>query len=190
MSRLKALREQQNLTQEELSKKSGISARTIQRIETGKEPKGYTLRALAKALELSENELLLKESEQEKPKILANKGEPQQVVLINYSYLKLINLSSIPFILIPPLNIIIPFILVLTMKQKNVLTKQLISLQILWTILAPIVFMLGLFLKLGNKFTLILMILIVLSNVFIILRNAIEIDKNKRLYYKLNFNMI
>ena len=37
MSSLKTLREQQNLTQEELSKKSGVSTRTIQRIETGKE---------------------------------------------------------------------------------------------------------------------------------------------------------
>ncbi len=190
MSKLKALRERQNLTQEELSKKSGISARTIQRIETGKEPKGYTRRVLAKALEIEENELLYKESEQEKHKTLADKGQCKEVVLINYSFLKLINLSSIPFILIPPLNIIIPFILMIKMKQKNVLTKQLISLQILWTIIAPIVFMLGIFLKLGNKFTLILMILIILSNVFIILRNAIEIDKNKRLYYKLNFNMI
>ncbi|MFI0431455.1 helix-turn-helix domain-containing protein [Mariniflexile sp. HMF6888] len=190
MSRLKAFREQQNLTQEELSEKSGISARTIQRIETGKEPKGFTLRSLAKALEIRENELLYKEFEQEKIEIIEDEKEPNEIVLINYSSLKLINLSSIPFIVIPPLNIIIPFVLMLTMKQKNSVTKQLISVQILWTIVAPIVFMLGLFLKLGNKFTLILMILIVLSNVFIILRNAIEIDKNKRLYYKLKFNMI
>ena len=62
MSRLKAFREQQNLTQEELSKKSGISARTIQRIETGKEPKGHTRRVLAQALEIEENELLQKET--------------------------------------------------------------------------------------------------------------------------------
>ncbi|MEN0083119.1 helix-turn-helix transcriptional regulator, partial [Flavobacterium lindanitolerans] len=33
MPNLKLLREQQNLTQEELSEKSGISVRTIQRIE-------------------------------------------------------------------------------------------------------------------------------------------------------------
>lgn len=190
MSRLKVLREQQNLTQEELSEKSGISARTIQRIEKGKEPKGYTRRVLAKALEIEENELLYKEFEQEKPEFIEDKKESKEVVLINYSFLKLINLSSIPFILIPPLNIIIPFVLMITMKQKNIKTKQLISLQILWTIVAPIVFMLGIFLKLGNKFALILMILIVLSNVFIILRNAREIDKSKRLYYKLNFNMI
>lgn len=184
------MREQQNLTQEELSKKSGISARTIQRIETGKEPKGHTLRVLAKALEIEEKELLFKEFQQEKAEIVKDENEPQEVVLINYAFLKLINLSTIPFIVIPPLNIIIPLILMFTLKQKNSLTKQLISVQILWTITAPIVFMLGIFLKLGNQFSLILLILIVLSNVFIIVRNAIEIDKHKKLYYKLNFNMI
>jgi transcriptional regulator with XRE-family HTH domain len=190
MSKLKSIRELQNLTQEELSEKSGVSVRTIQRIESGNEPKGYTLRVLAKALKVEENELLYKESEQEKSEIIEEKEESKEVVLINYSYLKLINFSSILFIVIPPLNILAPLILVLTMKQKNILTKQLISVQILWTIMAPIVFMLGIFLKLGNKFTLILMILIVLSNVFIILRNAIEIDRNKKLYFTLNFSMI
>lgn len=190
MSRLKAFRKQQNLTQEELSEKSGISARTIQRIETGKEPKGFTLRALAKALEIGENELIYKEFQQEKIETITDKKEPQEMVLINYSFLKIINLSSIPFIFIPPLNIIIPLVLMFTMKQKNVLTKQLISLQILWTIIAPIIFMLGIFLKLGNKFTLIIMILIVLSNVFIVLRNAIEIDRIKKLRFKLNFSLI
>jgi len=66
MSILKVFREKQNLTQEELSKKSGISARTIQRIEKGKEPKGYTLRVLAKALMIEENELLCKKIKQRK----------------------------------------------------------------------------------------------------------------------------
>jgi len=190
MSKLKALREQQNLTQEELAEKSGISARTIQRIETGKEPKGYTRRALANALQIEENRLLVKEPEQEKAIIIEAQTAANEVVLMNYSSIKLINLSSIPFIIIPPLNFIIPVILMFTMKQKNRVTKQLISVQILWTILAPIVFILGLFLKLGNGFTLILMILIVLSNLFIILRNAIAIDKNKNLRYKLNFDLI
>ena len=67
-----------------------------------------------------------------------------------------------------------------TMKQKNNLVKQIISVQIMWTLLAPVVFMLGVFLKLGRQFTLVLMILIVLSNLFIILRNAAGIDKNKK----------
>lgn len=186
MSKLKTIREFQNLTQEELSKKSGISARTIQRIETGKNPKGYTLRILAKVLEVNENELRNQESEEESTKI----AQVEEAILINYSSLKLINLSSIPFIVFPPLNIIVPLVLTITMKQKNSLTKKLISVQILWTIIAPIAFMLGIFLKLGHQFTLILMILITLSNIFIILRNAIEIDRNKKLRYSLNFNLL
>jgi len=92
--------------------------------------------------------------------------------------------------IIRPFNIIVPLVLIMTMKQKNSLTKQIISVQILWTIIAPIVFMLGIFLKFGHQFTLILMILIALSNVFIILRNAAEIDRNKKLYYQLKFSMI
>ncbi len=57
MSKLKAIREQKNLTQEELSEQSKISVRTIQRIESGTEPKGHTLRSLAQALEIEEIEL-------------------------------------------------------------------------------------------------------------------------------------
>lgn len=190
MSKLKNIRELQNLTQEELSEKSKVSVRTIQRIESGKEPKGYTLRVLAKTLEVKEFELTNKTTEIEKTTIFIEKEETKEDVLMNYTSLKLINLSTIPFIIIPPLNILIPIILMFAMKQKNDLTKQLISLQILWTIIAPILFMLGIFMKLGNKFTLILMIILFLSNVFIILGNAIEIDKNKRLRFKLNFSMI
>jgi transcriptional regulator with XRE-family HTH domain len=188
MSKLKFLRQLQNLTQQELSTKSGISVRTIQRIETGKEPKGHTLRILAKALAVAESELQPREIEETTIEITDKKT--QETILINYSSLKLINLSSIPFILLPPFNIIVPLILMLTMKQKNKLTKQLISVQILWTIMAPIVFILGIFLKLGHQFALILIILIVLSNVFIILRNAIEIDRNKKLRYNLNFSLL
>ncbi|PVX44543.1 uncharacterized protein DUF4870 [Flavobacterium sp. 103] len=190
MSKLKSIRELQNLTQEELSEKSRVSVRTIQRIESGKDPKGYTLRLLAKALQLEENELLNQETQEQNTKIIEENEEPKEDFFINYSSLKLINLSSIPFIVIPPLNILVPLILMLVMKQKNHLTKQIISVQILWTIIAPIVFMLGIFLKLGRQFTLLIIILIVLSNVLIILRNATEIDRNKKLHYKLNFSMI
>jgi transcriptional regulator with XRE-family HTH domain len=188
MSKLKILRQLQNVTQEELATKSGISIRTIQRIETGKEPKGYTLRILAKALAVEESELQTHEIERANSEI--THGKPPETLLINYFSLKLINLSSIPFIVLPPFNIIVPLMLMLKMKQKNILTKQLVSVQILWTIMAPIVFMLGIFLKLGHQFTLILMILIVLSNVFIILRNALEIDRNKKLRYNLNFSLL
>lgn len=191
MSKLKQLREQKNLTQEELSETSGISVRTIQRIEAGTAPKGFTLKTLAKVLEIPEQDLLpdilpVALPDQEAEVFL----KPEQTASRNDSKIKLINLSSIPFILLPPLNILVPLLLIHALKQQSSLSRQILSLQILWTILAPIVFMLGIFLKLGNRFTLVLIILILLSNIFMILRNAFEIDKNNKLYFKLNFNII
>lgn len=188
MSRLKQLREQQNLTQEELAEKSGISVRTIQRIESGTKPKGYTLKKLAGKLEVSENELL---GVPAPDAIIGNPTENAKTdESIIIAKIKLINLSSVLFILLPPLNILVPLILSYALKQKNELTRQIVSLQILWSILAPIFFMLGILLKLGRSFTIVLLVLIVLSNVFLILRNLAEIDRNKRLRYKLNFSIL
>lgn len=195
MSKLKIIREQQNLTQEELSEKSGISVRTIQRIEAGTKPKGHTLKTLSKTLEINDSDLLTEnnsiEIDQKIDEInLINDEIPQENETINFSKIKLINLSSILFIIFPPINILAPLLLSYLYKQKNNITKQIISVQIIWTISAPIIFMLGIFLKLGRQFTLVLIIAIVLSNLYIILRNALEIDRNKKLHYKLNFNII
>lgn len=191
MSKLKIVREQKNLTQEELSEKSGISVRTIQRIESGIAPKAHTLKALSKTLEILETELTGKTEENrvvEKPEELIVKSQTE--IGIDFQKIKLINLSSILFVMLPPLNILVPLLLFYALKQKNHLTRQIISLQIIWTILAPIIFMLGILLKLGRSFTIVILIIIVLSNVFLILRNLSEIDRNKRLRYKLNFNII
>ncbi|ASK30019.1 DNA-binding protein [Chryseobacterium sp. T16E-39] len=188
MSKLRTLREQKNLTQEELSEKSNISVRTIQRIESGTEPKGHTLRSLAQALEIQENLL------QSKPVITEADHTREEIKIntidLNYSLIKIINLSSLLFIIVPPFNILAPIFLMFILKQRNNIVKQIISVQMVWTVIAPILFMLGIFLKVGRQFTLIIMILLVLSNVFIILRNAAEIDRKKKLYYRLNFNMI
>ncbi|UCA61383.1 MULTISPECIES: helix-turn-helix domain-containing protein [Chryseobacterium] len=194
MSKLRVAREQKNLTQEELSEKSKISVRTIQRIEAGTEPKGHTLRALAQALEIEEkslqNIIAIPVTNDEVTHEIAPEVEEELQPEINYGLIKIINLSSLLFTLLPPLNILVPLLLMFTMKQRNSLARQIISVQMIWTVIAPVVFMLGIFLKLGRQFTLILMIVIVLSNIFMILRNAAEIDRNKKLYFHLNFNMI
>ncbi|WP_428232767.1 helix-turn-helix domain-containing protein [Flavobacterium sp.] len=191
MSILKAIREQKNLTQEELSEKSKISIRTIQRIESGTEPKGHTLRALAQALGIQENVLQDKVviAETDQAKIERKEGE-QVRENINYSFIKIINLSSLLFVIVPPFNILVPLLLTFKMKQKNSLTRQIISVQILWTVMAPIVFMLGIFLKPGSELTLALIIIIILSNIFVILRNAAAIARDKKMFYRLNFSII
>lgn len=189
MSKLKQLREQKNMTQEELSEQSGISVRTIQRIESGTNPKGHTLKTLSKTLGILENDLLdipveIKPIDEEEPKI----SQPENT--FNFGKVKLINLSSILFIVLPPLNIIIPLVLSYVLKQRNPITKQIVSLQILWTILAPVFFMFGIFLKLGRSFTIVLLFVIALSNIYLILRNSAALDRNKKLHYRLNFNLI
>lgn len=179
MSKLFEYREKLNITQEELSNKSGISVRTIQRIEAGTNPKGHTLKALAEALEIEENKLLKKEKKTDG---------------INYTLLKLINLSSLLFVFIPPVNILLPLLIMFVKKQFTPLTKQLVTIQIIWTILMVAVFLIGAILNswLSIEGDLIIFLLIVLGffNVFIILRNTVEIDKKKKLYFNLSFSII
>lgn len=188
--KLKNIRESQNLTQEELSEKSGISVRTIQRIEAGQEPKGYTLRVLAQTLEISEKELQNTSSETEISQPIVHQPNNEKTEELDFSKVKFINLSSLPFVVLPVLNIVVPVILMYVLKMKYPIIKQIISVQILWTIIAPIVFMIGIFLKLGRQFTLALIVVIILSNLFIIIRNAMEIDRSKKLYYRLNFSFL
>lgn len=179
MSRLKKIREKLNITQEELAEKSGVSVRTIQRIEAGTEPKGYTLKSLAKVLEIEENSLLL---------------EQDETIESDLGVLKLINFSALPFTVIPPLNIIVPLIIMFVKKEFNAIAKQLVTIQIVWTILAVIIFMAASFLKnwldLNSKSILVVMIFLLLSNLFIVFRNAFEIDKNGKLFFQLKFSII
>ena len=167
---LKALREQKHLTQEELSEVSGISIRTIQRIEAGQLPKGHTAKALAKALDIELDSLHNTD--------LATEDR-------DYSLIKIINLSSAFVTFIPLLNIILPLAIMHFRKQYNSITKQIVSLQILWTIASTIIFFLTGFLKislsLSRRITLWVMILLIITNVILILVNAASIDRNKKL---------
>ena len=201
MSELKKIREQQNLTQEELAEKSGISVRTIQRIEAGTEPKGYTLKTLASTLDIPEKDLLIPIIQTELIKIdepiLINKFETEKpistdenVEISNSTLIKIINLSSLPFAWFPIANFLPPLLIMIFTKEKSSIVKQIISIQILLAIISPIIFLIVAFLKLGSASVMITMVSLTLANVFIILRNAYEIDKKKNLRYKLNFNII
>ena len=194
MSQLKKIRESQNLTQEELAEKSGLSVRTIQRIEAGTEPKGYTLKTLATSLNISEKKLLnpviledkIDESNiDEKPNLI-----PENIDLENKTLVKIINLSTLPVAWFPVVNFLPPLILMLVFKQKSKLVKQIVSLQIFMAIISPIIFLLVAFLKLAQQSALITIVLLTLANVYIILRNTYELDKFNKLHYNLNFNII
>jgi|TARA_B110000093_G_scaffold96778_1_gene104343 transcriptional regulator with XRE-family HTH domain len=179
MSILLEHREKLNLTQEELATKSGISVRTIQRIESGVKPKGYTLESLCKTLGISKEDLLKENKESEK---------------INKQLIKYINLSSIILLIVPFGSIIMPLIFMRWKMEINTVTKQIVSIQILWTLSFLIVTLLVAFLSKWFSFSKeiipLVMLTLIIINLYIIIRNTAEIEKNNKLHIRLNFSIL
>lgn len=178
MPKIQEYREKLNLTQEELAEKSGLSVRTIQRIEAGAKLKGHTLNVLSETLGIEKD-------------ILIN---PKVEKSINLKWVKWINLSSLPFTIIPFANILVPAILIYLKKEYNALTKQIVSIQILWTLISAIVFFSSPFInrlfETEIRITLPVLVISILVNISIILTNAITLDRNQKLRIKLNFSII
>ena len=178
MNKLTEYREKLNLTQSELATKSGLSVRTIQRIEAGATLKGHSLNALSQALNIPIEKFIEAENESS----------------LNYKLIKLINLSSLPFVIVPLANIAIPLLIMYGKKEVNDMTKKIVSVQILWSILSAIFFLLspfiGKLISLQNSLVLIVMIVSVLVNIGIILINTISLDENNSLRIKLKFNFL
>ena len=63
LHKVKALRLNKSWSQEQLSEVSGLSLRTIQRIENGSNISIESLKVLAMALEVDPNELLIQEKQ-------------------------------------------------------------------------------------------------------------------------------
>jgi len=179
MSKLLALRQKLNLTQEELFEKTGISVRTIQRIEAGTRPKGYTLKALAKGLGISEEELIEKE---------------ETIDTEDIKWLKLINLSALPFMFVPPLNIAAALLIMYLKKQFTPVARKVVTIQIVWTLIGVVLFLIPVILNdwfaVRSKYMMLIPVVWLLVNTFIILRNAAEIDKNKTLRISMDFSLI
>ena len=120
--RLKELRSRKGLSQEQLAENSGLSLRTIQRIENGEtEPRGETLKRLMNALDAAPDDLM-------DWNIVEDKG-----------FLTALNLSALGFLFFPLLGILIPLILWISKKDKiknvNETGKTILNFQITWTIL-------------------------------------------------------
>jgi len=120
--RIKELRKQKGMSQEVLAEESGLSLRTIQRIENGEtNPTGESLKRLSNALNVNPDELIDWSIKEDK------------------RYLTFLNLSALTFLFFPLLGILVPFILWTSRKGKikniNKLGKDLINFEITWTLL-------------------------------------------------------
>jgi transcriptional regulator with XRE-family HTH domain len=176
---IKTIREQKFLTQEELAEQTGLSVRTIQRIEAGQEPKGHTAKVLADVLGID---------------LKAPRKNKNPKELIDYRFVKRINLSAAFVCMVPFLNIILPLILSRYYKQSNRITKSIISLQVLWTIISTMAIIIAGHLKLTfdlhHQTGLWVFLSLVIMNQLMIILNAASIDKNQALRFELGFVVI
>ena len=175
--RLKELRKQKGMSQELLAEKSGLSLRTIQRIENGEtNPTGESLKRLSNALNVNPDELIDWSIKEDK------------------RYLTFLNLSALTFLFFPLLGILIPFILWTSRKGKikniNKLGKDLINFEITWTLLLFFIpFLWFLIAKIGllENLTLSIIFIIVgvmyLINLIFILLNTLRISNENDINY-------
>lgn len=124
-SKLKTYRQQNGFSQEGLAEASGISIRTIQRIEKGlTSGSAYTLRTLAKTLNVNTTDLMPAETDYR-----AANGKNSMV--------KILNLSSLFVVLIPLSNVIIPALIFWKNRHDesvNDIGRKILSFQILWVL--------------------------------------------------------
>ena len=183
--RVKELRNRKGLSQEQLAENSGLSLRTIQRIENGEtEPRGETLKRLMNALDAAPDDIM-------DWSITEDKG-----------FLTALNLSSLGFFVFPLLGILIPLILWISKKDKvknvNETGKAILNFQITWTILVfltYIFFGVRTFYRIenaddispslmGNPFLMIGMIgILYLYNFVLIMINTVKIHKGTDIKY-------
>lgn len=169
-------REKNNLTQMALAKKSELSLRTIQRIENGNTLKGFTLKSLAKALEIE-------------PKNLLNKK-------IDLEKIKIINISTLSFFIIPFGNIILPAILTFISKNEKTksLGKDILSIQIIWTITTAILLIISPFIQrwllINTPLLIVVLIILICINIFITFKNAISLTNKSELHIKPKYKLL
>ena len=185
MNRIKSLRSELGYTQQVLAEKSNLSLRTIQRIESGATiPKGYTLKALSKALEIE-------------PQLLINTVEKVDFDLIR-SKIRLINLSALAFLGLPFGNILIPVMVWQKNKRIDLLIKeagkQIINFQIWWSIFLSILLSISPFIQSAflQKTPLILIVLLVgfSLNLFFMVWVSTQINKGNYHFFNTRFGLL
>jgi len=177
-NKIQVLRESKGLTQTELSEKSGLSLRTIQRLEAGNLPKGFTQKAIAKALETKPEELLISQE------------------ITNTDRAKLINLSVLSGLVIPFSGIILP--LILTYKTKDAFNKELgksiVSIQIILTATLSVFMIICPFIQksFSVKFPLFLipLILFICLKLLVVVINGNSLNQKNDLAIKLKYSFL
>lgn len=179
--KIKELRSRQGFSQDQLADQTKLSLRTIQRIENNEtDPRGETLNRLATVLNLSTHELFDWTEKEDN------------------TYLVLINLSALSFLLFPILGILMPLAVWMFKRDKikymNETGRYLINFQITWCLMLLIVFLwligdfvlrLDLFTSIGSlKIGILFFYVLYGINLVLILINTVRIAKSKKVFYQ------
>ncbi|GAB3223067.1 hypothetical protein GCM10027346_01680 [Hymenobacter seoulensis] len=145
-ARIVALRKNKGMSQEVLAEESGVSLRTIQRVEQGETvPRGHTVQALAAALGVP-IEALLPEPEP-KPIPVALPAAAAPALRPDRSYLELLNLSALSFLVFPLLNLVVPFLLWRKRRHDTELVaevgRRVLGFQVLWQVVCFFLYLLA-----------------------------------------------
>ncbi|MET3038172.1 helix-turn-helix domain-containing protein [Chryseobacterium sp. NRRL B-14859] len=177
-NRVKILREEKNMTQAELAEKSGLSLRTVQRVEAGNPLKGFTLKVLAQALNSNPESLISPTAE------------------TDIHRAKIINLSALAGLIIPFGGVIVPAIL--TYKTEDLpnkeLGKSIVGIQIILAVIFSVLMIISPFIQkiFSLKFPLfvIFLVLFFILKLSIIIKNGISLNQKQSLSIKLKTNFL
>lgn len=184
---LKEYRELKFLTQQELANKSGISIRTIQRIEKNTAAGSpYIIKTLCKILGIEVSEINLSNEKDDDEKSILEATRAMQK-------LKLINFSPIFVLFLPFLNILAPYLFFIKYK-KSILDKtdalKMISFQILWIILSVVLIfggssllnaLFGMKEYAGYPSNVWLLLICILLNLIVVIDTSIRLNESKEI---------
>ncbi|BAO76981.1 DUF4870 domain-containing protein [Winogradskyella sp. PG-2] len=186
MSIIKDIREQSGYTQIELAKQSGLSLRTIQRLESNnKEPKGHSLTVLSEVFKIQPSQLQNKFKSIEQTKASATTS------------IRLINLSILSFIGIPFGNIILPFILWRVYRKSKLVDemgRRIVNIQIIWCLITALLLVICPFisLKFFDNAQIILYVLFACyaANVIPVFMTAMKLKRNNFNFFYISLRLI
>lgn len=151
-ARIATIRKSKGLSQEVLAEQSGVSLRTIQRVEQGETmPRGYTLQALATALNVPLDSFRAEEIAAPEPAAVSVPVIPLDVPAPTPSlrsdpdFLQLLNLSALSFLVLPLLNILVPWWLWrkyrTQVQHAAEVGRRVLGFQVLWQVGSSLAFL-------------------------------------------------
>ncbi|MCB0649313.1 MAG: helix-turn-helix domain-containing protein [Saprospiraceae bacterium] len=183
--RVRKLRKTKALSQEELAKQTGLSLRTIQRIETGEtNPRGDSLQRIANAFQ-SSKEGLFEDFQSEDKNIL-----------------NILVLSQLGYLAFPLLGFILPLIIWLFKKDKvkgiDSVGKSVVNFQISWVLILFIPYLIFVFCKINSihfwltdLFSILKFIAVgYIFNFVLTITNWIWVMRNNRIFFAPGFKFL